>query len=68
MALSAPRIVPTRWTGVLQESDDALHQVSTVDTGPEGQAQFEITNQGETSLLVRFVDISMDVPNPTVDP
>ncbi|OAQ51292.1 hypothetical protein HTG_18755 [Natrinema mahii] len=41
---------------------------STVDVGPEGQAQFEITNQGETPLLVRFVAISGDVPNPTVDP
>ncbi|WP_435345052.1 hypothetical protein [Haloarchaeobius sp. HRN-SO-5] len=41
---------------------------SAVDVGPEGQAQFDITNQGETPLLVRFVAITGDVPNPTVDP
>lgn len=39
-----------------------------VDVGPDGQAQFDITNQGETPLLVRFVAISGDVPSPTVDP
>lgn len=41
---------------------------SAVEVGPEGQAQFDITNQGETPLLVRFVAISGDVPAPTVDP
>jgi len=41
---------------------------SGVDVGPEGQARFEITNQGGTPLLVRFVAISGDVPDPTVDP
>lgn len=41
---------------------------SNVAVGPEGQAQFDITNQGEKPLLVRFVAISGDVPNPTVDP
>lgn len=43
-------------------------RVSDVDVGPEGQAQFDITNQGERPLLVRFVAISGEVPNPTVDP
>ncbi len=42
--------------------------VSTVHVGPEGQARFEVTNQGETPLLVRFVAITGDVPEPTVDP
>jgi hypothetical protein len=41
---------------------------SAVNVGPEGRAQFEIMNQGNTPLLVRFVAISGDVPNPTVDP
>jgi len=41
---------------------------SAVDVGPEGQDQFEITNQGDAPLLVRFVAISGDVPAPTVDP
>jgi hypothetical protein len=50
------------WTG------PAHGHVATVDVGPERQAQFEITNQGDTPLLVRFVAISGDVPNPTVDP
>ena len=43
-------------------------QTSAVDVGPEGQARFDITNQGEKPLLVRFVAISGDVPNPTGDP
>jgi hypothetical protein len=46
----------------------AHSHTSGVSVGPEGQAQFEITNQGETPLLIRFVAISGDVPNPTVDP
>jgi hypothetical protein len=41
---------------------------SGVDVGPEGQAQFDIVNRGETPLLVRFVAVSGDVPSPTVDP
>lgn len=43
-------------------------RTSAVNVGPEGQAQFDITNRGETPLLVRFVAISGNVPNPTVDP
>ena len=41
---------------------------SAISAGPEGQARFEITNLGETPLLIRFVAISGDVPSPTVDP
>jgi hypothetical protein len=50
------------WTG------PAHGHTTAVEVGPEGQAQFEITNQGDTPLLIRFVAISGDVPNPTVDP
>jgi len=39
-----------------------------VEVGPDGRAQFAITNQGETPLLVRFVAIHGDVPNPTINP
>lgn len=34
----------------------------------DGRARFEIENQGVAPLLVRFVGIYGDVPNPTVDP
>lgn len=34
----------------------------------DGRARFEIENQGDAPLLVRFVGIYGDVPNPTVDP
>lgn len=34
----------------------------------DGRARFEIENQGEAPLLVRFAGIYGDVPNPTVDP
>lgn len=35
---------------------------------PDGRARFEIENRGNAPLLVRFVGIYGDVPNPTVDP
>ena len=34
----------------------------------DGRARFNLENQGEAPLLVRFVGIYDDVPNPTVDP
>ncbi|ELY75514.1 twin-arginine translocation signal domain-containing protein [Natrinema gari] len=47
----------------------AVHAyVSTVDPLPDGRARLEIENQGDGPLLVRFVAIHGDVPNPTVDP
>lgn len=33
-----------------------------------GRARFDVENQGEAPLLVRFVGIYGDVPNPTIDP
>lgn len=34
----------------------------------DGRARFEIENQGDAPLLVRFTGIYGDIPNPTVDP
>ena len=34
---------------------------------PDGRARFDLENQGAAPLLVRFVGIYGDVPNPTVD-
>ncbi|WP_226481868.1 hypothetical protein [Natrinema amylolyticum] len=42
--------------------------VSTVEPLPDGRARLEIENQGDGPLLVRFVAIHGDVPNPTIDP
>ena len=39
-----------------------------VEVLQDGRARFEIENQGEAPLLVRFVGIYGDVPNPTVNP
>ncbi|MFC6993538.1 hypothetical protein ACFQH3_18545 [Haladaptatus sp. GCM10025707] len=39
-----------------------------VEALPDGRARFDIQNQGDSPLLIRFVAISGDVPNPTVDP
>jgi len=41
--------------------------VDGVEVLPDGRARFEIENQGDAPLLVRFVGISGDVPNPTLD-
>ncbi|WP_247000337.1 hypothetical protein [Halosolutus gelatinilyticus] len=40
----------------------------TVEPLPDGRARLEIENQAEAPLLVRFVAIYGDVPNPTIDP
>lgn len=42
--------------------------VDSVEVLPDGRARFEIENQADAPLLVRFVGIYGDVPNPTVDP
>lgn len=42
--------------------------VNGVEVLPDGRARFAVENQGEAPLLVRFVGIHGDVPNPTVDP
>lgn len=42
--------------------------VRNVELLDDGRARFEIQNQGEAPLLVRFVGVYRDVPNPTVDP
>ena len=39
-----------------------------IEVLPDGRARLSIMNQGEAPLLVRFVGIYGDVPNPTVDP
>ncbi|UPV73668.1 hypothetical protein M0R89_14110 [Halorussus limi] len=41
--------------------------VEGVEVLDDGRARFEVENQGEAPLLVRFVGISGDVPNPAVD-
>ncbi|WP_135851271.1 hypothetical protein [Halorussus salinus] len=41
--------------------------VDGVDALPDGRARFAVANQGDAPLLVRFVGISGDVPNPAVD-
>lgn len=38
-----------------------------VEMLPDGRASFEVHNVGVASLLIRFVGIYGDVPNPTVD-
>lgn len=42
--------------------------VDAVEPLPDGRARLEIENQGDAPLLVRFVAVYGDVPNPTVDP
>ncbi|WP_049925433.1 hypothetical protein [Halopiger goleimassiliensis] len=42
--------------------------VRTVEPLADGRARLEVENQGEAPLLVRFLAIYGDVPNPTVDP
>lgn len=42
--------------------------VRNVTVLPDGRARLEIQNQGNAPLLVRFVGIYGDVPNPTIDP
>jgi hypothetical protein len=39
-----------------------------VRPGPDGRALFDLENQTEAPLVVRFVAVHGDVPNPTVDP
>jgi hypothetical protein len=43
----------------------AMHNVEVLQ---DGRARFDLENPGEAPLLVRFVAIYGDVPNPTVDP
>jgi hypothetical protein len=50
------------WKGPEHGHTDAF------EVGSDGRAQFDITNQGETPLLVWFVAIHGDVPNPTINP
>ncbi len=40
----------------------------SVETLPDGRARFEIENQGDAPLLVRFVAMYDGIPNPTLDP
>ena len=48
---------------------EPVHGVAReVEVLPDGRARFEIENQGEAPLLVRFVSFYGDVPNPTVNP
>lgn len=42
--------------------------VDGVEVLGDGRARFDVMNQGEAPLLVRFVGVHGDVPNPTVDP
>ncbi|GAB3664279.1 hypothetical protein [Halopiger thermotolerans] len=42
--------------------------VPDVEPLPDGRARLAIENQGTAPLLVRFVAVYGDVPNPTVDP
>jgi hypothetical protein len=42
--------------------------VKSIDVKKDGRVLFDIENTGTASLLVRFVGIYGDVPNPTVDP
>ncbi|WP_137290108.1 hypothetical protein [Natronorubrum halophilum] len=42
--------------------------VRNVEPLADGRARFDLENQGHAPLLVRFVAIYDDVPNPTVDP
>ncbi|ELY69522.1 hypothetical protein [Natrinema versiforme] len=42
--------------------------VTGVEPLPDGRARLEIENQADGPLLVRFVGIYGDVPNPTIDP
>lgn len=42
--------------------------VTAVEPLPDGRARLEIENQTAIPLLVRFVAVYGDVPNPTVDP
>ena len=41
--------------------------VTNVQKLPDGRARFDVENQGSAPLLVRFVGVYGDVPNPTVD-
>lgn len=41
--------------------------VDGVEVLDDGRARFAVANQGDAPLLVRFVGISGDVPNPAVD-
>lgn len=46
-----------------------VHASATdVEPLPDSRARLAIENQGEAPLLVRFVAIYGDVPNPTIDP
>ncbi|MGM0388934.1 MAG: hypothetical protein ACQEP0_10550 [Natrinema limicola] len=48
---------------------EAVHAAtSSVESLPNGRARFDIENQATAPLLVRFVGIYGDVPNPTIDP
>lgn len=49
---------------------DPIHGAArNVDPLPDGRARFDLENQGDAPLLVRFVGINGDdVPNPTADP
>ncbi len=48
---------------------EPIHGVArAVEALPDGRARFDLENQGEAPLLVRFVGIYGDVPNPTIDP
>ena len=41
--------------------------VTNVEKLPDGRARFDVENQGTAPLLVRFVGVYGDVPNPTVN-
>lgn len=42
--------------------------VRDLEPRPDGRARFRIENQGDAPLLIRFVSVHGDVPEPTVDP
>jgi len=58
---------PDGWTS--KWIPETVHATTrNVEVLRDGRARFEIENAGGASLLVRFVGIYRDVPNPTVDP
>lgn len=58
---------PDGWarTSVWEPVHGATRDVTIL---PDGRARFGVENQGAAPLLVRFVGIYGNVPNPTVDP